>query len=301
MNLFATIEMAAPDLGQVLLETPAGEKVTYGEAFALAGRFANLLEELGVGPGDRVAVQTEKSWPAVVLYLGCLRAGAVYLPLNPAYTVSEVDYFLRDAEPVVLVAAPDRADALAPVAAVAGVGHVLTMGGDGEGSLLAAARQRPAVHGAVERAGDDLAAILYTSGTTGRSKGAMLTHDNLRTNAEALADCWRFTDADVLIHALPIFHTHGLFVATNIVLLAGGVDAVPAGLRRARDPRGSCPRATTMMGVPTFYTRLLVEPGLTREARPACGSSCPAPRRSSPRPTTRRRRAPGTPSSSATA
>ncbi len=265
MNLLAAIEVAAPDLGQDLLETPAGEKVTYGEAFALAGRFANLLLELGVGPGDRVAAQTEKSWPAVVLYLGCLRAGAVYLPLNPAYTASEVDYFLRDAEPMVLVAAPDRADALAPVAAGAGVGHVLTMGGDGEGSLLAAARQRPAVFGEVERAGDDLAAILYTSGTTGRSKGAMLTHDNLRTNAEALVDCWRFTDADVLIHALPIFHTHGLFVATNVVLLAGASMMFLPGFDGPEILR-LMPRATTLMGVPTFYTRLLRQPGLTPEA-----------------------------------
>jgi malonyl-CoA/methylmalonyl-CoA synthetase len=263
-NLFATIAAAAPDPSKVLAELDDGRTVTYAEAFGLAGRFANVLSARGVQPGDRVAVQTDKSWPALVLYLGCLRAGAVYLPLNPAYTPNEVDYFLRDAEPVVFVCRPEGHGELAPRALDAGVARVETMGADGGGSLLTAALEQPADHADAERTGSDLAAILYTSGTTGRSKGAMLTHDNLRSNAEALVDCWRFTAGDVLIHALPIFHTHGLFVATNVVLLAGASmiyqRAFDAGAILA-----ALPRATTLMGVPTFYTRLLQQPGLTAE------------------------------------
>ncbi len=264
-NLFATIEAAAPDPAKVLAELPGGVGVTYADTFALAARFANLLEAWGVQPGDRVAAQTEKSWPALVLYLGCLRAGAVYLPLNPAYTANEVDYFLLDAEPHLFVCSPEGHAALAPVAAAAGVARVETMGRDGAGSLLAAAERQATERTDVARAGSDLAAILYTSGTTGRSKGAMLSHDNLRSNAEALVECWRFTHEDVLIHALPIFHTHGLFVATNVVLLAGAsMIFLPT-----FDPAlvlAAMPRATSLMGVPTFYTRLLQQPGLNAGA-----------------------------------
>jgi malonyl-CoA/methylmalonyl-CoA synthetase len=267
MNLFTTIERAAPDADKVLVETPS-ESVTYGEVFALAARFANLLERRGVEPGDRVAVQTAKSWPALVLYLGCLRAGAVHLPLNPAYTAAEVDYFLRDAEPRLLVCDPGRADAIAPLATAAGVAHLETMDEHGEGSLLAAARAEASDRADVVRADDDLAAILYTSGTTGRAKGAMLTHANLRSNAEALVECWRFTADDVLIHALPIFHTHGLFVATNVVLLAGASMIFLPGFDAGAIVR-ALPRATSMMGVPTFYTRLLQHPGL--DARSTAG------------------------------
>ncbi|HEY8092132.1 MAG TPA: malonyl-CoA synthase [Acidimicrobiales bacterium] len=264
-NLFATIEAAAPDPAKVLAELPGGVGVTYADTFGLAARFANLLEAWGVQPGDRVAAQTEKSWPALVLYLGCLRAGAVYLPLNPAYTANEVDYFLLDAEPHLFVCSPEGHAALAPVAAAAGGARVETMGRDGAGSLLAAAERQATERTDVARAGSDLAAILYTSGTTGRSKGAMLSHDNLRSNAEALVECWRFTHEDVLIHALPIFHTHGLFVATNVVLLAGAsMIFLPT-----FDPAlvlAAMPRATSLMGVPTFYTRLLQQPGLNAGA-----------------------------------
>lgn len=264
-NLFATIEAVAPDPAKVLAELPGGVGVTYSETFALAARFANLLEASGIEPGDRVAAQTEKSWPALVLYLGCLRAGAVYLPLNPAYTAAEVGYFLRDAEPGLFVCSAEGHAALAPVAAAAGVARVETMGRDGAGSLLAAAELEAVERTDAARTGSDLAAILYTSGTTGRSKGAMLSHDNLRSNAEALVACWRFTREDVLIHALPIFHTHGLFVATNVVLLAGAsMVFLPA-----FDPAlvlAAMSRATTLMGVPTFYTRLLQQPGLNESA-----------------------------------
>ena len=264
-NLFSTISAAAPDPSTVLAELPDGSSTTYAEAFALAARFANALEDLGVEPGDRVAVQVEKSWPAIVLYLGCLRAGAVYLPLNPAYTAAEVEHFLRDAEPKVLVCDSERFDGLASLAQATGVAHVETMGADGRGSLLDHALGQPAERADAVRAGSDLAAILYTSGTTGRSKGAMLTHDNLRSNAQALVECWRFTADDVLVHALPIFHTHGLFVATNVVLLSGGSMIFQPGFDAAA-VLAALGRATALMGVPTFYTRLLQLPGLTREA-----------------------------------
>jgi malonyl-CoA/methylmalonyl-CoA synthetase len=264
-NLFATIEAAAPDPSRTLAELADGTVVTYGDAFALARRFAHALHHLGVAPGDRVAVQVEKSWPALMLYLGCLRAGAVFLPLNPAYTPAEVEYFLRDAAPTVFVCTLERCEALEPIAAAAGVAHVTTMDRDGRGPLLTAAVDAPEAWAGVSRDGSDLAAILYTSGTTGRSKGAMLTHDNLRSNAEALVECWRFTADDVLVHALPIFHTHGLFVATNVVLLSGAAMIYQPGFDPA-EVLAAMGRATTLMGVPTFYTRLLAQPGLTRAA-----------------------------------
>lgn len=261
MNLFHALEAAAPDLAEPLFETLDGEAVSYGETFGLAARFAGLLEALDVRPGDRVAVQTEKSWPAVALYLGCLRCAAVFVPLNPAYTASEVGHVLDDAEPSVLVVAPERRTELARRAGTAGVGHVHTMDGDGRGSLWDAALAHPSDREDQERDGSDLAAIVYTSGTTGRPKGAMLTHDNLRTNAEALVEAWRFTGADVLVHALPIFHVHGLFVATNVVMLAGA-SMIFLPTFDAGQVLAAFARATTLMGVPTFYTRLLGQPGL---------------------------------------
>ena len=246
------------------LETQDGAVLSYGDLDAGAGRVAQALAALGVEPGDRVAAQVEKSADAVLLYLGCLRAGAVFLPLNTAYTPSEIGYFLSDAAPRVFVCDPARRDALAAIAAAAGVAHVETLDAQGGGSLRR--RMDDAAPAAVVARGEhDLAAILYTSGTTGRSKGAMLTHGALASNARTLVDYWRFTPADTLIHALPIYHTHGLFVAINIVLMAGA--------RMLFLPKFDAdvvlrlmPRATTLMGVPTFYTRLLQHDGLTREA-----------------------------------
>ena len=222
---------------------PDGRYYRYADVDGVSARFARAVQALGVQPGDRVAVQVEKSIEALMLYLGVVRAGAVFLPLNTAYTPAEIGYFVGDAEPTLLVADPSRAEALA---AVAGGVRIETMGvwaaeNPDPGSLFSHVPEAPGDFADVARGPDDLAAILYTSGTTGRSKGAMLSHENLASNARVLAAYWRFTADDVLIHALPIFHTHGLFVATNTTLVAGLLDALPAPLRcgcRARRAAG---------------------------------------------------------------
>ncbi|MFG1222886.1 malonate--CoA ligase [Xanthobacter wiegelii] len=266
-HLFTAIRAAIPAMDKPLARLIDGTVETYGDALALSARLANLLVARGVKPGDRVAVQVEKSWPALALYLGAIRAGAVYLPLNTAYTLNEVEYFLSDAEPTVFVCRPEIEQDARALAARLGVGAVETLGNDGKGSLTSAALGFPDTFEDVARGPEDLGGILYTSGTTGRAKGAMLTHANLLSNTQTLKDYWRFTADDVLLHALPIFHTHGLFVATNIVLLAGA----SMEFRSKFDPKGaialmSAGKVTTLMGVPTFYTRLLDQPGLTREA-----------------------------------
>ncbi|MBN9084773.1 MAG: malonyl-CoA synthase [Rhizobiales bacterium 62-17] len=262
--LYDLIARRAPSADKVFLETPEGRKLTYGDLASGSARFAQALAKLGVVAGDRVAVQVEKSPEAILLYLACLRAGAVFLPLNTAYTPAEIDYFLGDAKPRVFVCDPASRDKLAAVAEKAGA-HIETLGVKEEGSLLDLARQQAGTFTDVERGKDDLAAILYTSGTTGRSKGAMLSHDNLASNALTLVDYWRFTKDDVLIHALPIYHTHGLFVAMNTLLLAGGSMFFLPKLD-AELIMKLMPRATSMMGVPTFYTRLLQHAGLTKDA-----------------------------------
>ncbi|MGV1754495.1 malonate--CoA ligase [Agrobacterium sp. CG674] len=237
---------------------------TYGDAVALSGRFASAMDRLGIQPGDRVAVQVEKSAEALILYLACVRAGAVYLPLNTAYTLAELDYFIGDAEPRLVVVASAARDGVETIAKKYGA-MVETLNADGSGSLLDLARDAPADFVDASRGRDDLAAILYTSGTTGRSKGAMLTHDNLLSNARTLKDVWRVTADDRLIHALPIFHTHGLFVATNVTLLSGAC----MHLLTKFDPEevlSLMPHSTLMMGVPTFYVRLLQSPHLNKDA-----------------------------------
>ena len=263
-NLFELIERRATRRDRVFIALPEARGWTYGDALAMSGRMASLLVASGVKPGDRVAVQVEKSPQAVMLYLGCLRAGAVYLPLNPAYTAVELDYFLGDAQPAMFVCRPQDLAMARELAARHGVACVETMDADGSGSLLAAANGAGAEFTTVARAVDDLAAILYTSGTTGRSKGAMITHGNLASNALTLADAWRFTDADVLIHALPMFHVHGLFVALNVPLIAGA-SLLFMPKFDADEVVRRLPQATTLMGVPTFYVRLLQHPGLDRQ------------------------------------
>ncbi|WP_372886622.1 malonyl-CoA synthase [Shimia sp.] len=241
-------------------EIPGAGDISYHDLFAGAERMAAALVGLGVTPGDRVAVQVEKTIEAIQLYLGTVMAGGVFLPLNTAYTTPEVAYFLGDAGPRVVVCDPSRE---AAIAEIAGAARVMTLDAGGQGTLRAAADAETGF-APVARAADDLAAILYTSGTTGRSKGAMLSHANLASNSETLRDYWRFTPDDVLIHALPIFHTHGLFVATNVALLAGASVVFLAGFDADRILE-AMPRATALMGVPTFYTRLLNDPRLTPE------------------------------------
>jgi malonyl-CoA/methylmalonyl-CoA synthetase len=262
-NLFSRLFDGLDDPMRLAIETHDGSRITYGELIARAGQMANVLVERGVKPGDRVAVQVEKSVTNIVLYLATVRAGAVYLPLNTAYTLNELDYFINDAEPSLVVCDPTKADGIAGIAAKVKA-RVETLDAGGTGSLTEAAEKAKSEFTTVPRAGDDLAAILYTSGTTGRSKGAMLSHDNLASNSLTLIDYWRFTDRDVLIHALPIYHTHGLFVATNVTLFARASMIFLPKL----DPDliiKLMARATVLMGVPTFYTRLLQHPALSRE------------------------------------
>ncbi len=242
-----------------------GRTISYGALFRGAERSAAALIEAGVKPGDRVAVQVDKSIEAIQLYLGTVLAGGAFLPLNTGYTAAEIAYFLGDAEPAVFVCDPKKLGALQPVAAGAGIGRVFTLAGDGSGSFVEAAAGQPDGFEAVARDAGDLAAILYTSGTTGRSKGAMLSHGNLASNCAALKEVWQFDAEDLLIHALPIFHTHGLFVATNVTLTAGSSLIFMTGFD-GDAMLGAMQRATVMMGVPTFYTRLLEHPGLSPDA-----------------------------------
>ncbi len=245
------------------LHLPDGRTLTHAGFLATTARFAHALAANGLSPGDRVAAQTAKSPETLTLYAACVQAGLIYLPLNPAYTADEVSYFLENSGARLFVCDDGNKDALTPVSKAAGA-TLLTLNGDGSGTLPECAASLSEIFDTVERAPDDLAAFLYTSGTTGRPKAAMLTQENLLSNAVTLTDHWRFTAEDVLLHALPIFHTHGLFVATNVTLAAGGsmsllpkfdLDAVI----------GALSGATAMMGVPTFYTRLLDDPRFTRD------------------------------------
>ncbi|MGX1102763.1 MULTISPECIES: malonate--CoA ligase [Bradyrhizobium] len=263
-NLFSRLFDGLDDPGRLAIEQLDGSRISYGDLIARAGQMANVLVERGVKPGDRVAAQTEKSVSALVLYLATVRAGGVYLPLNTAYTLNELEYFITDAEPALVVCDPSKQDGIKAIAAKVGA-KVETLGASGKGSLTEAADKAATEFATVPRGNNDLAAILYTSGTTGRSKGAMLSHDNLASNSYSLVDYWRFTDKDVLIHALPIYHTHGLFVASNVTLFArASMVFLPK-----FDPDviiKLMARATVMMGVPTFYTRLLQNPGLNKDA-----------------------------------
>jgi malonyl-CoA/methylmalonyl-CoA synthetase len=263
-NLFDLIAARAPHPDKLALETRDATALTYGELFKRSAQAANALVALRVRPGDRVAVQLEKSVDVIIVTLACLRAGAVLLPLNTAYTLAELEYFLGDAKPALTLCRPDRLEAVRALAQQLNLHSVESLGVKGEGTFAAAIAAAPAEFETAPRASDDLAAILYTSGTTGRSKGAMLTHENLASNALTLIDGWRFGPADRLIHALPVFHTHGLFVAINVALLSGATMIFMPKF----DPKAviaALPEATAMMGVPTFYTRLLDDPGLDHD------------------------------------
>lgn len=263
-NFFSLIPDATSDRARTFIVEPQGGNFTYQNMFERSAKYANALVDLGVKPGERVATCVEKSVEALMLYLGCLRIGAVYLPLNAGYTNSEIEYFVSDANPTVLVCVPETHGSIAEIAAAHGVKSVKTLDGAGLGSLADLANDASGEFVDIARSGDDLAAILYTSGTTGRSKGAMITHRNLSSNASTLVDYWGYTGDDILLHALPIFHVHGLFVATNTTLICGAsmiflksfdLDEVLAQI----------PRSTVLMGVPTFYVRLLSSADLTKE------------------------------------
>jgi malonyl-CoA/methylmalonyl-CoA synthetase len=261
-NLFDIFRARFPkNLNAPFMTLQSGKVITYGDLDAASARIANLLVQLNVKPGDRVTMQIEKSPQAVFFYLGCLRAGAVFLPLNTAYRADELDYFLEDAEPALVLGDPN-ASALAALCATRRIPHLLTLGADGSGTLMERSAGLPDQFETVQRAPTDLAAILYSSGTTGKPKGVMLSHANLTANAEALHKAWRFAPDDVLLHTLPIFHTHGLFVAINTVLL-NGTGMIFHAKYAADDVIADLPRATVFMGVPTYYVRLAAHPALT--------------------------------------
>jgi malonyl-CoA/methylmalonyl-CoA synthetase len=259
-NLFSQLIPDGDDGGRVALLSPNGERADYGDLGRQSARIANMLIAEALRPGDRLIAVAEKSVPAIALYLGALRAGAVYVPLNPGYTSAELAYFIADVEPAIIVCDLAREPEITAICAGLPI-RVLTTDAGGLGSLDQDSRAQPSEHAVVSRAPEDPAAILYTSGTTGRSKGAILSHENLAANAEALRSAWAFTADDVLVHALPIFHTHGLFVGLNVSFLSRAsvillprfdVDAVAAQLAHA----------TVLMGVPTYYSRLLALPDL---------------------------------------
>jgi malonyl-CoA/methylmalonyl-CoA synthetase len=269
-SLFAALRAAFPaDLDATAIETTAPDGTplyyTWRDIDRASSRIANLLASLGLPGGSRVAVQVEKSVEALLLYLATLRAGYVFLPLNTAYQSAEIEYFIGNAEPAVVVCTPGNFGWVSKIAFTAGTRHVFTLGENRDGSLLERAAHHADTHEAARKGADDLAAILYTSGTTGRSKGAMLTHGNLLSNAVMLNEYWGWRRDDVLIHALPIFHVHGLFVAIHAALLGGSKMLWLAKF----DPKAviaALPRATVFMGVPTLYVRMLGEGALTREA-----------------------------------
>ena len=269
-NLFAALRAAFPaDLDRIAVETAdAGSptlRYSWRDLDRATAMMANLLQSLDIPDGSRVAVQVEKSVEAMMLYLATLRAGYVFLPLNTAYQSAEIEYFIGNAEPAVVVCSPRNFGWVSKIAFTAGTKHVFTLGDDRTGSLLERAVHCSDRHTPAVKADDDLAAILYTSGTTGRSKGAMLSHGNMRSNAVMLKDYWGWRPGDVLIHALPIFHVHGLFVAIHAALLNGS-KMIWLGKFDPRVVIEKMPEATVFMGVPTLYVRMLAEPALTREA-----------------------------------
>ena len=265
-NLFAALRAAFPkDLDAVAVETDNGLNYTWRDLDRASAMMANLLASLAIPLGSRVAVQVEKSVEAMVLYLATLRAGMVFLPLNTAYQSGEIEYFIGNAEPAVVVCSSKNFGWVSKIAFKAGTQHVFTLDDDRTGSLLQRAAHHSDQHQCIVQKADDLAAILYTSGTTGRSKGAMLTHGNMLSNAVMLKDYWGWQKGDVLIHALPIFHVHGLFVAIHGALINGSKMIWLSKF----DPKlviAKMSQATVFMGVPTLYVRMLAEPALTREA-----------------------------------
>ncbi|MEW6706571.1 MAG: malonyl-CoA synthase [Pseudomonadota bacterium] len=273
-NLYAALRAGFPAaLDRVAIETADGpgapQHYTWRDLERGSAMIANLLQSLALPEGARVAVQTEKSVEALMLYLAVLRAGYVYLPLNTAYQAAEIDYFIGNAKPSVVVCSGKSFQWVSRIAFSKGTKHVFTLNDDRSGSLLERAAHCSDQQVPAQRAAGDLAAILYTSGTTGRSKGAMLSHGNMLSNARVLQEFWGWRrpeeGGDVLVHALPIFHVHGLFVASHGALLNGSKMI----WFNKFEPRAVISRfkeATVFMGVPTLYVRMLGEDSLDREA-----------------------------------
>ena len=255
-NLFLQLEERFPDPGARFLIMPNADVITYSDMRSWSGRLANALVRMGIEKGDRIAVQAPKSPQFLFLYLACLRTGAVLLPLNTDYTPREVKYFLSDSGARLFICSAGAEEGLKSIARDAGVEHILTLGEEGGGTLIEGSASEPEEFTTAMVRGEDLAAILYTSGTTGVSKGAMLSHDNLASNARVLVDYWRFAKDDILLHPLPVYHTHGLFVATNVCLMAGCAMLFMPRFSVSEAVR-LLPQATAMMGVPTHYHRLL--------------------------------------------
>ena len=262
-NIFAILEGRASAPERPFLTDLAGGIVTYAALLHGARQYAHALTSLGAKPGDRIAVQTDKTVQSIFLFFGTLAAGCVYLPLNTGYTPHEVRYFLRDAEPAILICSGANRPELEPIATTAGARSVMTLDSGETGTIVDLAAQQPGDFTPVDHGGDDLAAILYTSGTTGLSKGAMLSHGNLLSNALTLIDAWQISADDCLLHALPIYHTHGLFVGAGTMALAGA-SMIYLPRFDATEIIRRLPAATMLMGVPTFYSRLLAEPCFDR-------------------------------------
>lgn len=265
-NLYAHFQQHfPPDLNTQLLTDVDGRSVTYLQADQASARIANTLLQMGAVRGDRITVQVEKSVENLYLYLACLRAGLVYHPLNTAYTASELAYFLGNAEPSIVICASDALTTIESVLPVNGLKALLTLDADGGGTLMQQAESASEQGNVAQCKGAEMAALLYSSGTTGRPKGIMLSHDNLRKNAETLVQAWGFSASDRLLHMLPIYHVHGLFVGLGCVLMCGA-SMVWHSRFVDRSAIAAMQDCTVMMGVPTYYTRLL--------ANPEFGSEC---------------------------
>jgi malonyl-CoA/methylmalonyl-CoA synthetase len=263
-NLYSLFSAHFPeDRTACCIETHAGSYYSWNDLERATAKMANLLASLHLPKNARIAVQVEKSPEALMLYLATIRAGYVYLPLNTAYRAAEIEYFIGNAEPSVVVCSPENFGWVSQIAFKSGTRHVFTLDDDRTGSLLVRAAMQSNSFETVDRQPDDLAAILYTSGTTGRSKGAMLSHENLASNARVLQEYWRWQKGDVLLHALPLFHVHGLFVASHGALLNGSKMIFLPKFEAAKVIR-QLPRATVFMGVPTYYVRLLSEPAFDK-------------------------------------
>ncbi len=262
-NLFTHFyQQFAEHADDELLCTEQDRSYSYADVDMRSAQLARYLTDLGVSPGDRISVQVDKSPEALCLYLACLRAGFVFHPLNMGYMTAELEYFLGNADPAVVICDARNEDAIGPIAGAAGIEHLLTLNADGSGTLRDRASESPTEFDTLHRKKDDLAALLYSSGTTGVPKGIMLTHYNLLSNTEALTGTWGFTADDRLLHALPIFHVHGLFVAIGCALLSGAsMRWLPA--YDAKQVVNYLPECTVLMGVPTYYTRLLSEQSFT--------------------------------------